>query len=83
MAHNSHTVMRDRIYGSLGYKIPDTFESKDFRIDDNVIVVTKKGEPIMTGTVSDVRVDEVTGINASLFVDGGWYPDVNYSFKRM
>jgi hypothetical protein len=51
MAHNSYTVMQDRIYGSLGYKIPDTFESKDFKVGDSVIVVTKKGEPIMTGAV--------------------------------
>jgi hypothetical protein len=76
MAHNSYTVMQDRIYGSLGYKIPDTFESKDFKVGDSVIVVTKKGEPIMTGAVSDIK-------NASLFVDGGWYPDISYSFKRM
>jgi len=83
MGFNSHTVIQDRIYGSLGYKLPDTLEAKNFKVGSNVIALTRKGEPIMTGTVSEVSIDEQTNLTNGLKINNRWYFDSTHTFRRM
>jgi hypothetical protein len=83
MGFNSHTVIQDRIYGSLGYKLPGVLEAKNFQVGSNVIALTKKGEPIMTGTVSEVATDPQTDIINALMIDGKWYSDSTHTFRRL
>jgi hypothetical protein len=65
----------------LGYKTqPVGSPLKEFEVGDKVIVLTHKGEPVMSGEIVDTRQDETT---SSAMVGDRWWDEASYTFRRM
>lgn len=77
--YNQHMA---RIYSMMGYKnnlIRDTVPANEFSKGDNIIVLTKNGEPVMSGVVEDtIAYDSYIEIK----VGNKLYSATEYFFKR-
>lgn len=72
------------IAAMYGYKHvhEDTVAAAAFRPGDGVIVLTSKGEPVMSGLVDAVRESDFSG-NAAVKVGDLWYYEGEYKFRVM
>jgi hypothetical protein len=61
----------------------------EFSVGSGVIILTKKGEPIMSGPISEIRLavaaapDGPTPESGALKVGNRWFSEDNYCFRRL
>jgi hypothetical protein len=71
---------QNRVAAALGYKITEGEPATNFLQGDNIIILTKKGEPVMSGEISKL----VMTPNGIVFTVGGnEYGESLYQFRRM
>lgn len=65
----------------FGYRVSrleeGTYSPSDFSLGDGVIVLTRKGEPVMSGNIAEFGYDK-----SSLRIGEKWYTD-QYMFRKM
>jgi hypothetical protein len=79
------------VAAALGYKNQNIKESSvpvsEFEVGDGVIVLTDRGEPIMSGQIEEIDVAEVMdgGVTRASGIKVGrdWYYDTTSYFRRM
>lgn len=59
----------------------DTHPAEDFQPGDGVIILTMKGEPIMSGKVTEVRPTELGMGGGALRVQDQWYYSDSHKFR--
>jgi hypothetical protein len=70
------------MYGYKTSVMENTVALSEFETGQGVIVLTKNGEPIMSGAIEDIRMPQYEGERASLKLGGRWYHEGEYSFRR-
>jgi len=76
-------VRTNRLASMYGYKVnEDTVAAAAFRPGDKAIVLTAKGEPIMSGFVDEVREEDFSG-RAAIKMGGQWFYEGEYKFRVM
>lgn len=77
-------VRMGRIASMHGYRNvhEDTVPAADLFPGDNCIVLTSKGEPVMSGTINDVREDDFGG-HSAIKIGDMWYYEGEYKFRNM
>lgn len=69
-----------------GYKVSSMQEStvsvSEFSVGQGAIVLTMKGEPLMSGTVEEIRLDEV-GDGSAIRVGNRWFEASHYAFRLL
>lgn len=80
---NGQQRRMNAIAAMYGYPVQeDTVPAAEFSPGDGVIVLTDKGEPIMSGKVTDVRHDETMGRGA-IRVGEDWYCESDHRFRHL
>jgi len=72
------------IAAAYGYKTAireNTVAVNELAVGDGIIILTEKGEPIMSGQIEDI--DMTDSNSPSVRVGGEWYCTRQYSFRRI
>lgn len=70
----------NRIYSALGYKIAEGAKLSEFQVGEGVIILNRKGEPMMSGLIE--KIYEVDG-EQCVDVGGTCWPQSQYLFRKM
>jgi len=71
---------RDNVaYSNLGYKIEEGPSIEEFLPGEAIIVITKKGEPVMSGRIEQILSTPET--ESSVLVNGKWFSSADYYFR--
>lgn len=74
----------NNVAAAYGYRVnEDTIAAGAFTPGDGVIVLTAKGEPVMSGTVQEVKDREYEGMGSRLRVGDQWYHEGEYTFREL
>ncbi len=76
MSYSSGYHAEQRIYAQLGYKMSDIIPVEELVLGDKIIVLTPKGEPVMSGSI-----DEIT--DGRVRISDMCYNSTEYVFRRM
>lgn len=72
------------IAAAFGYKtaiMENTIPVSELSVGDGIIVLTEKGEPIMSGQIEDIGT--TGGDPPAVKIGGEWYCSRQYSFRRI
>ena len=86
MSYTPTQHQQNRVSAMYGYPAAGGVSLDEFLLGDGIIVMTSKGEPILTGQVeqfSEMPTEEGGIERASVQVSGNWYPCSDYSFRRL
>jgi hypothetical protein len=86
--YSMHDQIQNRVAASLGYPIAEGVDARDLEVGDGVIVITRKGELLMTGQIESIEVDESMEDDdgnspVSVSVGGTWWSEIDYIFRRL
>ncbi len=68
---------QNRVAAMYGYKIAEGLKLSEFEVGEGIIVINKKGEPMMSGTIQDMN--EENGVQ----VGDNWWPSSDYIYRRL
>jgi hypothetical protein len=80
MGYTCQQHMQNRIAAQFGYKISEGELISTFKVGEGIIVLNRKGEPMMSGTVEGI---ETSTQGNSVKVGDNWYDDATYLFRVM
>jgi len=80
MSYTSAKHQANRIAAAYGYKIAEGVSLDEFQVGDGVIILNKKGEPMMSGPIEDIQE---TDAGKQVVVGDRVWSDVDYMFRRM
>jgi hypothetical protein len=74
--NNPYQRLSNSIASAYGYKVQESHYTpiNEFHIGDNAIVLTKKGEPIMSGTIADLNEE-------GIMIGDSWYYADMHNFR--
>lgn len=70
------------MYGYKSSVMENTVPLGEFETGQGAIVLTKNGEPIMSGRIDDVRLPQYEGEHGALKIGDRWFHANEYSFRR-
>lgn len=84
MPYTTRQHMEARIAAAYGYTL-NGVPLDEFAPGDGIIVLTQKGEPVVTGQVEELRfgVEEEKDVPVSCRVGDMWYGKDQYLFRVM
>lgn len=54
MPYDAETQRTYTLASAYGYRIPEQVPITEFKVGDGVIVITNKGEPVVSGQISEI-----------------------------
>lgn len=67
----------NRVASAYGYPIAEGLKLDEFQVGEGIIVINKKGEPLMSGTIEDMNEDQ--GVK----VGGTWFLATEHIYRRL
>jgi len=80
MPYTTQQHLAARVASQYGYKIAEGTDPSEFQVGEGVIVLTRKGEPVMSGLI-----EKICQIDGSYCLDVGGTPwsSTQCIFRRM
>jgi hypothetical protein len=87
MAYTPNQRRTNQVAAAYGYRtsvMENTVAVGEFEVGQGAIILTKKGEPIMSGPIDEIRepVEEYDEEGA-IQIGGRWFAARDYSFRRV
>lgn len=80
MPYTSAEHQSNRIAAALGYKIAEGAQLSEFQVGEGIIILNRKGEPMMSGLIE--KMYQLEG-EQCIDVGGTCWPQSQYLFRKM
>jgi len=81
MPYTSQQHLAARFASAHGYKIQEQIALSEFSVGEGIIVLNKKGEPMMSGQIEDMTTEGDGRMGVK--VGDLWYHEANCIFRRL
>jgi len=79
--YTSQQHLQSRISSAYGYAVQGVPLS-EFEAGEGIIVLTQKGEPVMSGAIEDIGLDDTEEV-MGVMVGDDWYFEDTYIYRRL